>query len=32
MNVKVESLEKNVVQLKIEVDNVRFEEGMKKYI
>ncbi len=30
MNVKVESLEKNVVQLKIEVDNVRFEEGMKK--
>lgn len=30
MNVKVESLEKNVVQLEIEVDATKFEEGMQK--
>jgi len=30
MNVKVENIEKNVVQLEIEVDAARFEEGMKK--
>ena len=30
MNVKVENIEKNVVQLEIEVDAVKFEEGMQK--
>jgi len=30
MNVKVENIEKNVVQLEIEVDAAKFEEGMKK--
>ncbi|MBZ4646398.1 MAG: trigger factor [Petroclostridium sp.] len=30
MNVKVEQLEKNVVQLEIEVDAAKFEEGMQK--
>ncbi|HHW48717.1 MAG TPA: trigger factor [Clostridiaceae bacterium] len=30
MNVKVENIEKNVVQLEIEVDAAKFEEGMQK--
>ncbi len=30
MNVKVENIEKNVVQLEIEVDAEKFEEGMQK--
>ena len=30
MNVKVENVEKNVVQLEIEVDAAKFEEGMQK--
>lgn len=30
MNVKLENIEKNVVQLEIEVDAAKFEEGMKK--
>lgn len=30
MNVKVENVEKNVVQLEIEVDAAKFEEGMKQ--
>lgn len=30
MNVKVENVEKNVVQLEIEVDEAKFEEGMQK--
>ncbi|MGI6778814.1 MAG: trigger factor [Acetivibrionales bacterium] len=30
MNVKVQDVEKNVVQLEIEVDAAKFEEGMKK--
>jgi trigger factor len=30
MNVKVENVEKNVVQLEIEVDAVKFEEGMQR--
>lgn len=30
MNVKLEKLEKNVVQLEIEVDATRFEQGMQK--
>ncbi len=30
MNVKVENVEKNVVQLEIEVDAAKFEEGMKE--
>jgi trigger factor len=30
MNVKVENIEKNVVQLEIEVDSEKFEEGLKK--
>lgn len=30
MNVKVEDIEKNVVQLEIEVDAEKFQEGMKK--
>ncbi|HEX9059175.1 MAG TPA: trigger factor [Clostridia bacterium] len=30
MSVKVENIEKNVVQLEIEVDSQKFEEGMKK--
>jgi len=30
MNVKIEDVEKNVVQLEIEVDAVKFEEGMQK--
>jgi len=30
MNVKVENIEKNVVQLEIEVDAAKFEEGMEK--
>ncbi len=30
MNVKVENIEKNVVQLEIEVDAAKFEESMKK--
>lgn len=30
MNVKVENIEKNVVQLEIEVDAAKFDEGMKK--
>lgn len=30
MNVKIENVEKNVVQLEIEVDAAKFEEGMQK--
>ncbi|PYG85703.1 trigger factor [Ruminiclostridium sufflavum DSM 19573] len=30
MNVKMEDIEKNVVQLEIEVDTAKFEEGMQK--
>lgn len=30
MNVKIENIEKNVVQLEIEVDAAKFEQGMKK--
>lgn len=30
MSVKIENIEKNVVQLEIEVDAAKFEEGMKK--
>jgi len=30
MNVKIENVEKNVVQLEIEVDAAKFEEGMKR--
>ncbi|HEY5584072.1 MAG TPA: trigger factor [Ruminiclostridium sp.] len=30
MNVKIENIEKNVVQLEIEVDAAKFEEGMQK--
>ncbi len=30
MNVKVENIEKNVVQLEIEVDSEKFEQGMQK--
>jgi len=30
MNVKIENIEKNVIQLEIEVESEKFEEGMKK--
>jgi trigger factor len=30
MNVKIENIEKNVIQLEIEVDAAKFEEGMQK--